>query len=191
MKKIPTLFVRDYSGRPPLVTPTVLAGCEWVIEGEGIATPKLDGTACLWRDGRLYGRYDAKAGRTPPPSFAPAQPEPDPMTGHWPGWVPIEETGFRKQADEALRATPALYDGYTYELVGPKVNGNPQGYDSHQLILHGSDVGACANAPRTFDELRDWLTTHPVEGIVWWRDLRFPDCDKVKIKRRDFGLPWP
>jgi len=26
------------------------------------------------------------------------------------------------------------------------------------------------------------------DGIVWWRDPSDPDCDKVKIKTRDFGL---
>lgn len=41
---------------------------------------------------------------------------------------------------------------------------------------------------RTFvEEIRDWLTSHQQEGIVFWKDGE-PEC---KIKRSDFGLPWP
>lgn len=192
MRKTPSLFVRDFAGDPSLALPEITPGCEWVVNDEGIATLKIDGSACLWRDGRLFGRYDAKHGKTPPASFVPAQPEPDAITNHWPGWVPIEETGFKKQAAEALATDGAsMHDGWTYELVGPKMQGNPHGHDAHRLIRHGSDYMTTAMAPRTFDGLREWFAGHVVEGIVWWRDLKDAHCDKVKIKRRDFGLPWP
>lgn len=77
MKKIPSVFVRNYDG-DRLVRDEVVPGCEWVIAGEGIATRKWDGTACLVRGGKLYRRYDAKHGKTPPPGFDPAQ-DPDPF----------------------------------------------------------------------------------------------------------------
>jgi hypothetical protein len=58
MNKIPTIFVRDMSKQPALVTPIWTSGCEWVRDGEGIATRKYDGTSCLVRDGKLYKRRD-------------------------------------------------------------------------------------------------------------------------------------
>lgn len=85
MKKIPTLFVRDYDngGR---VTNVVTPGTEWVLSGEGIATRKWDGLAIMIASGVLYKRYDAKAftidkqtgikrvyDRKPPEGFIPLQ----------------------------------------------------------------------------------------------------------------------
>ena len=59
MRKIPSLFKRDYEGTR-LVYDEVVPGSEWVLAGEGVATRKWDGTACMVRDGRLYKRYDCK-----------------------------------------------------------------------------------------------------------------------------------
>ena len=87
MRKIISLFQRDYDG-DRLVRDEVVPGAEWVIAGEGTATRKFDGTCCLVRDGRLFKRYDAKQGKTPPAGFEPAQ-DPDEVTGHWPGWMPV------------------------------------------------------------------------------------------------------
>ena len=73
MKKIPTLFEREYSnhevvGIKPIVTP----GLEWVLNGDGYATVKLDGSCCAVFGGALFRRYDAKKGRSLPrePSLA-------------------------------------------------------------------------------------------------------------------------
>jgi len=38
MRKIPTLFGRDWDTDPRYVTREVAPGCEWVINGEGRAT---------------------------------------------------------------------------------------------------------------------------------------------------------
>lgn len=47
MKKIPCLFVREFSGpRDSHITEAVTPGCEWVLASEGISTRKRDGTAC-------------------------------------------------------------------------------------------------------------------------------------------------
>lgn len=188
MKKIPTLFVRDMETH--LVTPVVTEGCEWVIAGEGVATEKSDGTACLVRDGKLYKRYDAKHGKTPPADFEAAQPEPDPITGHWPGWVPVGNGPDDKYHlgawSEAwnYRDEKTLRDG-TYELVGPKVQRNPYDLDEHQLRRHGDTV--LLDAPYSYAELKIYLHDSHIEGIVW----HHPDGRMAKIKRRDFGLDWP
>lgn len=205
MKKIISLFQRNYDG-DRLVRDEIVPGAEWVIAGEGVATRKFDGTACLMRAGALYKRYDAKRGRTPPQGFLPAQLEPDAVTGHWPGWIAVDRTapGDRWHV-EALAHTTVLYgllpDG-TYELCGPQVQGNPERRARHVLIAHGFEVldeapfpddgfhvyRGQGSAPRDFVGLRAYLAMADIEGIVWWRDLADSDCDKVKIKTKDFGL---
>jgi len=72
MKKIPSLFKRDYEGTR-LVYDEIVPGTEWVLAGEGVATRKIDGTSCLMRGVALYKRYDARAGKGPPAGFEPAQ----------------------------------------------------------------------------------------------------------------------
>lgn len=61
MIKMPCLFVREFHGRDSFtITEQVTPGCEWVLAGEGVATRKRDGTACLFSRGILWKRYDAK-----------------------------------------------------------------------------------------------------------------------------------
>ena len=63
MKKIASLFKRDYDGSR-LVYDEVVPGSEWVIEGEGIATQKWDGTSCLVYEDALYKRYDRRLSKS-------------------------------------------------------------------------------------------------------------------------------
>ena len=70
MKKIPSLFMRNYDG-DRRVRDEIVAGSEWVASGEGVATRKWDGMAVLIKDGEVFKRYDAKFGRLPPPFFTP------------------------------------------------------------------------------------------------------------------------
>lgn len=92
MKKIPTLFVRVFNNHRVVdITPEVTPGLEWVLAGEGKATVKIDGSCCLIKNGELYRRYDAKAGRKPPEGAIPCC-DPDPITGHWPHWVKCSES---------------------------------------------------------------------------------------------------
>lgn len=178
MKKIPTLFERDWEGDRSLVTPKVHPNCEWVLAGEGVATRKLDGTCCLIRAGKLYKRRELRQGETAPPLFERA--DFDEETGKTIGWVPCGVGAEDKWHMAAFEKEPDLPDG-TYELIGPKVQGNPEGWPGHQLILHGSIIED--NVPRTFEGLRNWLSIQPIEGIVF----HHPDGRRAKIKARDFG----
>ena len=176
MQKIISLYQRNYDG-DRLVRDEVVPGAEWVLVGEGVPTRKWDGTAAMVRDGKLYKRYDAKAGKTPPQGWEPAQ-EPDPVTGHHPGWVPVGDG----PEDKAFRETDLPSEDGTYELIGPKVQGNPERAPEHTLLRHGAFE--LSGVPRDFAGIRDYLASHDMEGIVWHNS----DGRMVKIKARDFGL---
>lgn len=139
MKKIPSLFMRNYiADHLYLVRDEIVPGSEWVIAGEGVATRKYDGTCCMWMHEKLWKRYELKDGRKAPLDFLPAQ-EPDPLTGNVPGWVPVSVGRGDRWHMEALLSSGGLRDG-TYELCGPKIQKNPEGFSKHVLIRHGSDI---------------------------------------------------
>lgn len=183
MKKIVSLYQRNYDG-DRLVRDEVVPGAEWVLAGEGRATRKYDGTCCMVEDGKLFARYEVKKGKTPPSNFIPAT-DVDDNTGKQQGWVPVGDGPEHQYHREAF--TPYVQEramNGTYELVGPKVQGNPEGFLDHTLVPHGQKV---IDAPRTFDGIRDYLATRDIEGIVWWHD----DGRLVKIKGKDFGIKRP
>lgn len=187
MKKIPCLFVRVFHGRDhATLTEEVTPGCEWVLAGEGTASRKWDGAACMLRDGVLYKRLDCKRGKAPPPGAIPCQ-EPDAVTGHWPHWVKVDygdpANRWFVEADEGDSSTARLEDG-TYELIGPKVNGNPERVDRHVFRRHGDVV---LDVPRTYNGIAVFLAYFEIEGIVF----AHPDGRMCKIRRDDYGLPWP
>lgn len=185
MKKIPTIFVRDMSGQPALVTPEWKPGCEWVRDGEGSATLKYDGTCCLVRNGELYKRRELKPGQPAPTDFERA--DFDEETGKTVGWVPvIDGNPDDKYHMDAWSRTGEEYPDGTYELMGPKIQGNKSGLWAHVLVPHGIMQYAEGVVPRTFDGLRTWLGANQVEGIVWHHH----DGRMAKIKRRDFGFRW-
>lgn len=194
MKKIISVFQRNYEG-DRLVRDEVVPGAEWVLAGEGTPTHKWDGTAVLILDGLAYKRHTLKSGKWIPVGFIPAD-EVDAVTGQQPGWVPVTDAKDDAPCREALVRTVGGPDGLpdgTYELCGPKIGnaggGNPECFPGHRLIRHGAHP--LPDMPRTFDGIREFLAAHAIEGIVFWRAPNNPDCDKAKIKRRDFGLPWP
>jgi hypothetical protein len=191
MKKIPNVFERDWEGDSSRVLPVVLPESAWALAGHpALPTQKWDGTACLIKGGVLFKRYDAKHGKTPPLGFSPAQ-EPDPKTGHWPGWLLVDaskpEDRWHAEALSRSSADGALDDG-TYELCGPKIQGNPQGLDRHLLIRHGIHA-LPFNDIHDYDSVFMYLREYqfPIEGIVF----HHPDGRMAKVKRRDFGLEWP
>lgn len=97
------------------------------------------------------------------------------------GWEPVGQSAFAKWHAEALGYPYERRPVGTYELCGPKVNGNPEGYDEHVLIRH-ADATELLDVPRDYDRLQEWLANSDFEGIVW----HHPDGRMAKIKRRDF-----
>lgn len=178
MEKIISLFQRNYDG-DHLVRNEIVPGAGWVLDGEGVPTVKLDGVCCLVRDGRLFKRYEVRKNRTPPEDFEPASGV-DPVTGKQQGWRPVGDGPEDRWHREAV-AEGIPPDG-TYELLGPKVQGNPEGYGRHVLVRHGSI--RVQGVPRDFEGLREYLAGAGIEGIVW----HHPDGRMVKLKARDFGI---
>lgn len=189
MKKIPTVFVRDWDGNPKHVTHEINPECQWVLDGEGTATRKYDGTCVLYDDVRWWARREVKPGKPTPPNFLEA--ELDPATGKRMGWEPIEQSSFAKFHAEALTNATVERSGEeewltgTYELVGPKINGNPEQEEQHEPIRH-------ANAEEVFIHLGDFTMIreqilalgriYGAEGVVW----HHPDGRMAKLKARDF-----
>lgn len=132
MKKIPTLFIRTFEGHSVKnTTDQVTPGFEWVLQGEGVATVKIDGSCCAVIDGARYKRFDAKNGKKPPKGAIPCC-DPDPVTGHWPHWMlcdaqnPSDRWFFEAYKDATSGGFLILEDA-TYEAICPHFQGNPYG----------------------------------------------------------------
>lgn len=181
MRKIPTLFVRN-PAKPSELTAEWHPACLWVRDGEGIATRKYDGT-CLSVDvaGDWWARREVKANRRVPDRFAVIGH--DTVTGKLIGWEPIEQSSFYKWFLEAVPLEYQMPPG-TYELIGPKINGDPERADRHRLVSHRA-AAILNDAPRDRTSLAAYLALHDIEGIVW----HHADGRMAKIKGRDFGIP--
>ncbi len=181
MKKITTLFKKDPNDLGRVIN-EVNPENQWVFNEPGIPTRKFDGTACAVINGKLYKRYDVKKGKQVPANAISCQ-DPDPITGHWPHWVRCE---ISEPADKYFFEAFVINewaDG-TYELCGPKIQGNPEGYDKHYLIQHG-----CCRVPITdfsFESIKDYLSDikNDIEGIVF----HGKDGKMCKIRKSDFGI---
>ncbi len=188
MKKIPTLFQRNHAG-DHLVRNEVNPECQWVLDGEGVPTRKLDGSCCMIRDGKLYKRREVCPGDNPPADWEAAA-EQDEETGKRQGWVPVGGSPEDRWHLQAFRNLPHGTPDRTLELCGPKVQGNPErelvemlvGPEQHVLIPHGIIVlGVC---PRDFYALGEYFRANDIEGIVWHRG----NGDMAKLKGRDYGI---
>ena len=180
MKKIPTIFKRNPDNMK-LVLNEVNEDCRWVFEGGGVATRKYDGTCCLIKEGKLYKRREIKKGKQKPDNFVLA--DHDENTGKTVGWLPVDfDSKDDKWHVEAFtNADKKLEDG-TYELLGKKIQGNPEKYDRHTLLKH-SEAQVFLDVPREYHALQNWLKEKDIEGLVF----HHPDGRMGKIKKRDFG----
>lgn len=211
MKKIPTLFLRDF--KTGYVIPELNPACEWVMQDAWPAHRKYDGT-CVGLfptiDGEVkisggiggsdltsktslgeqwMARREVKQGYEFPDDFEIEQF--DPTTKKTFGWEPIEQSPFYKHFLEALNDLDIKYFG-TYELCGPKINGNNEGYKRHTLVRH-YDTELIANVhvldihemsvEDAYEALKHTLGYMPIEGVVW----RSLEHGMAKLKRKDFN----
>ena len=185
MRKMKSLFERQFENhRIVKCLNKVQEGCEWVLNGEGYATEKLDGTCCLIKDNKIYRRFDYKKGRILPKNAIPCQQEPDLITGHFPHWVLCEEANpADKYHIEAFNKQKPLEDG-TYELIGLHFQSNPYKLNEDILEKHGQRI--LKNVPRDYEGIKEYLKNNFIEGIVFYGE----GGKMCKIKRSDFGFEW-
>lgn len=179
MKKIPTVFVINHDHK--IATPVINPLCEDILLN-GIATRKRDGSSVAIISGKAYRRFDAHRGRTLPSGAIPCIPDPDPITGHWPHWVPISDNPSDRYHLEAMENWEGEIPDGTYELCGLNVNGNREKLNRHILIRHGSDV---LDVPRTYEGLKNYLTTAGIEGVVFHLGEKM-----AKVLCKDFAIKW-
>lgn len=182
MRKMKSLFERQFENHKIVkCLNKVQEGCEWVLNGEGYATEKLDGTCCLIKDNKIYRRFDYKKGRILPKNAIPCQQEADPITGHFPHWVLCEEANpADKYHIEAFNKQKPLEDG-TYELIGLHFQSNPYKLNEDILEKHGQRI---LDVPRDYEGIKEYLKNNFIEGIVFYGE----GGKMCKIKRSDFGF---
>ena len=183
MKKISTLFKKDPANLARVIN-EINAENKWVFEGHAIATRKFDGTAVAIMNGELFKRYDVKKGREVPAGAIACQ-EPDEKSGHHPHWLKcIPGTPGDKYFFEAFDKLENKEDG-TYELCGPKVQGNPEKREAHELVKHGNEVLELPSLG--FEALKKFLAddSNDIEGIVFHHKV---DGRMCKLRKKDFGI---
>lgn len=207
MRKIPSIFVRHE--RSSLVDlEKINKECEWVFEENEsmFITVKRDGTPVRYKNGVWFQRRTCKSrldpGQEPfihPIDFEPCQPAPsyddESKQWEWPGWVPLEQQ-YKKLVSEAVISRGEMKDeenGMTFELCGPKVNGNPEGCATHQLFVHASEMVLWAGAKvLTREKLEELISALKHEGVVIYSSRTIDGTMQcAKLKRRDLGLDWP
>lgn len=205
MKKIPTLFIREFEDHKVVKTSSIFTNLECMAAFYfGTPTIKYDGSCCAVIDGIFYKRYDAKKGKSIPENAIKCQEKPDPITGHMPCWVPVDDRDtadkwFVAAMENVCRPDELLPDG-TYEAIGKHFQGNPYLWNIDTLVPHGTMIAEVFRPPipgsaqLTDDDCelalnytKSYLEKFAHEGIVFWLNDR-PVC---KIKRTDFGLKWP
>jgi hypothetical protein len=183
VKKIPTLYGRTEDRKS--LTDEVTPGCEWVLKGEGAPTRKYDGTCVLLNhNGAWWARRTVKPKRMPPSGFV--EIERDPTTGITVGWEPISQSSFAACHADALEFDGPRTTVGTYELIGPKINGNPERVERHALIRHEIPHVQELNASLDPLALMDLCARYGYEGVVWHhRDRHLGDERMAKLKVRD------
>lgn len=191
MKKIPALLVIDHPTHE--VLDTINPAARFIFSATNVvATVKRDGQAMkLTDDGAWLTRRAVKDGKTTPAGFVAEQH--DPNTGTTFGWEPVEQSSVIKAFKDALAHHDGELNPGTFELAGPKIQGNPEKLAHHVLFVHGSEVSefpnlaeiAAADSPKSvllplFTQFRD----NGVEGVVLWAD----GVPAVKVRVKDiFG----
>ncbi len=185
MKKIPTLFKRIFKNHRIVdIIPEVYPDMEWVLEGQGEATIKYDGSCCAILNGELYKRYDAKKGKAIPDGAILCQDREDSVNGHMPCSVRCDrDKSSDKWFWQAYDNTTDIIDNHTYEAIGVHFQGNPYNLEKDILIPHGKDK---VELDRSFEGIKRYLEINNIEGFVFWLDGEA----RCKIKREDFGITW-
>lgn len=183
MKKIPTIFDRDWKGTRKVIDKYVIDPA--MFEG-AVATEKLDGTnvrvtirkgTCVRLEKRRNPDKIQKYKGIEEPWYTEA----------------YENEPNDKWMYDALKNTDLtqLPDGeWSGECIGTNIQGNVLGLDKNVIVFFSlGQAPVFENVPTTYAELKEWLPkqqskygTGTIEGIVW----HCPNGDMMKIKVKDF-----
>lgn len=176
MQKIPTIFRRDFS-HTYRVLDEINPACQWVFEGQGKVYRKWQGMAALIKDSQYYKRVIVKKDQVTPTNFIVCTI--DDRSGKQFGWLSVD---FENPQDQYYTAAySSNIPNGTYELIGPKIHGNPELVDCHILVSHTS--GEVTGLERTYKDIKYFLSVNNFEGLVFHNNGRM-----AKIKKKDFGM---
>lgn len=195
---VPTLFMRATTNDQ--VIPKLTPGCEWVMNGDGNISIMLDGMAV-----RVTG--DVGTSKTMARRVRGINAEGQHITA----WIPCSrENPADKYLWEAFDAEKPVTTGI-WEVIGPQINGNPQNVPNHrmwrvlpagyQLLVYGHshkiERGFKTTAESLYKDVYRELADPAcnVEGICFqiesWTNGLCTVTKAAKIRKKDFGLPWP
>lgn len=189
MKKMPVIFNLHFNEEGDRTVLHTIRGdirdliSNTLVEGKRIVpTFKRDGTAVFRdADGDWFTRRAVRPGKEAPEGFIPL--ETDPNTGITFGWEPKESSSMKKFLNRAIArfiedngAEPPK--GTTFELLGPKINGNPEKVAADELRIHGCEratefptIEDILNSDDPFEMLEPIFAdfrVRNIEGIVFW-----------------------
>lgn len=185
MKKIPTIFERDWEGDKTVINKPVVPENFF---DTAIATEKLDGmNVRVTVRNHMAVRLEK---RRNPDKIQKQKGIIDP----W--YIDADEFGTAdKHLFDALSNTDlsTIRDGeWSGEAVGKDIQGNPLKLPNNRIVLFSvlGYVPAFLDAPHTYEELKAWLPRQKslygndcgIEGIVWHGQ----DGQMCKIKTKDF-----
>ena len=183
MEKILTIFER---GADFKVIDKIREGCQWVFDGEGTATEKLDG---------MNVRLTIRAGQCVRLEKRRNPTKKQKQQGIKDGWyVDADENEQEdKWLFEAMRNTDVStwLDGeHSAEALGPKIQGNTLQLEQHICVPFNLMIPVFTDLDRTYEGLRKALMeldskyspNNLAEGIVFF----FVYGRRAKIKRKDF-----
>lgn len=188
MKKIPTIFKR---GDDFKVINEITPGCEWVFNGEGVATEKLDGTnvQITIENGQAI-KLEKRRNPT----------KEEKSRGEIDGtYVLVTDDPGDKYIRDAIKNTDftSWPDGaHSAEAIGPKIQGNPLRLERHILVRHAdapiySGIHLhIVEAADKFDFLKNTIrVSSSISPFAEWIEgyvFHHPNGRMAKIKVKDF-----
>lgn len=200
MIKIPHLFVRDEKG---LYKPEMVEECDWVLQGIGYVSLKLDGVCVKVEQTKIY-RKEVKQYLTSVGGEKAEKQE-------YVVWKELsDDTAENKAILKAFDADRWKVPGI-YEVIGPDIKGNPHNVAVGQLIkifplaasiivytnVHKIDRGPAVTFAKMYDSIYAELNdpTCDVEGVVFQREEWTGGVSECKaacqVTKAGFGIEWP
>lgn len=188
MPPVPKLFKCGEDGK---ALAELAEGNEWVLEGKGLLTIKIDGQECKVQEGKLFLRLNTFKDST----YVLCDRDAPEDKALW--------TAF----DTARGANVTIPDGI-YIAYGPGIRGNAQNadrpfmfriapIDAHLLISNDQQQtkirrGHGVSVITFFDSIKEEFLGGDIEGLVYhYEDPCFHPKAFAQVTRRDMGLPWP